>query len=78
MTNREIARAANVAPRTARYHTKAFVNLGIFDQADVFPNHAYRRSDKAQHRNAAYLLRLEKAQEVFAALKQEDPIHEMA
>jgi DNA-binding IclR family transcriptional regulator len=68
MTNSEIAQAASVAPRTARHHTKTLVALGIFDQAEVFPNHAYRLSDKAKQRNAGYLLRLERAQEVFASL----------
>jgi DNA-binding IclR family transcriptional regulator len=68
MTNKDIAQGAGVAPRTARQHTKALVNLGIFDQAEVFPSHAYRLSDKAKQRNTAYLLRLQKAEEVLADL----------
>lgn len=72
MTNNEIATAAKVAPRTARQHTRILVSLGIFDQAEIFPNHAYRLSPKAKQRNAGYLLRIEKAQEVFASLATKD------
>lgn len=68
MTNNDIAQATDMNPRTVRFHTKALVSLGIFDQAEVFPNHAYRFSDKAKQRNSSYMLRLEKAQEVFASL----------
>jgi predicted ArsR family transcriptional regulator len=68
MTNNEIAAAAGVAPRTARHHTSTLVAMGIFDQAEVFPNHAYRLAEKAKQRNTAYLLRLEKAAEVFTSL----------
>lgn len=65
ITNNEIAAATNVSPRTARQHTLRLVSLGIFDQAEVFPAHRYRFSEKAKQRNTAYLLRLQKAQEVF-------------
>lgn len=65
MTNREIAIAAKVAPRTARAHSLKLVNLGLLDLAEVFPAHRYKWSDKGSRRNAAYCLRLEKAREVF-------------
>jgi len=68
ITAKEIATLTGIAPRTARQHVKNLVALGIFDQAEVFPQHAYRLSDKAKQRNAGYLLRLEKAQEVFTSL----------
>lgn len=68
MSNNDIADATGMNPRTIRWHTRSLVSLGIFDQAEVFPNHAYRLSDKAKQRNPAYMLRLEKAQEVFASL----------
>jgi DNA-binding IclR family transcriptional regulator len=72
MTNAEIAHVAGVASRTARHHTKMLVTLGIFDQAEVFPTHAYRLSEKAKQRNTGYLLRLERAQEVFASLATQE------
>lgn len=67
VTNHEIAQGAKVAPRTAREHSKRFVEGGIFDQAEVFPGHRYRFSDKAEKRNKAYMLRLQQAQAVFDA-----------
>lgn len=66
VTNAEIATGAHVAPRTARAYTKRLVDLGIFDQAEVFPAHRYRYSSQAGKRNKAYLTRLQQAQEVFA------------
>lgn len=71
LTNHQIIEGLageNIAPRTIRQHTKHLVDLGIFDQAEVFPSHAYRFSEKAKQRNGGYLLRLQKAQEVFSSL----------
>lgn len=65
VTSKEIAAGAGVAERTARHHALALVNLGIFDQAEVFPAHRYRISEKAEKRNKAYWLRLESARSVF-------------
>lgn len=65
LTNEAIAKGAGVAPRTARHHTKALVELGLFDQADVFPGHRFRLSDKAEVRNKSYFRRLLLSQEVF-------------
>jgi DNA-binding IclR family transcriptional regulator len=65
ITANEIAELANVAPRTARSHALKLVNLGIFDQAEVFPAHRYRLSDKAAKRNKAYLQRIEGAISIF-------------
>lgn len=64
-TNNEIAQAASVSPRTARAHTLKLVKLGMIDQAEVFPAHRYRWSDKAEKRNASYWTRLKMAAEVF-------------
>jgi hypothetical protein len=65
VSNDEIAAGAQVAPRTARAHTRHFVSLGIFDQAEIFPSHRYQLSSKAEKRNKAYLLRLRQAEAVL-------------
>ena len=65
VTAREIAEGAGVADRTARHHALTLVKLGVFDQAEVFPAHRYRYSEKANKRNKAYMLRLEGAREAF-------------
>lgn len=65
LTNKEIADAAKVAGRTARMHTLRFVRLGLLEQAEVFPAHRYRWSEKAEKRNVAYSQRLYRAAEVF-------------
>jgi hypothetical protein len=41
------------------------VNLGIFDQAEVFPAHRYRLAEMADKRNKGYALRIEQAMSVF-------------
>lgn len=69
MSNSEIydqCRPALIRPRTVRAKTIKLVTLGLLDQAEVFPAHRYRLSSKARQRNAAYLMRLEKAGEVFS------------
>ena len=65
MTAKEIAEAAQVAPRTARAHCLKLVRLGVLDQAELFPQHRYRFSKLAAKRNVAYLQRLKFAAEVF-------------
>lgn len=66
MSNGEIAHLLDgVAPRTVRAHTSKLVQAGIIDQAEVFPAHRYRWSDKAERRNTGYALRLQRAAEVF-------------
>ena len=65
LTNGEIARAARVAPRTARAITKKLVDLGVLDVAEVLPAHRYRMSPFADKRNKAYLTRLRQAADVF-------------
>lgn len=65
MTAKEIAEETGVAQRTARMHCLNLVKLGIFDLAEVFPAHRYCASDMGDKRNKAYLLRLEKAADVF-------------
>lgn len=66
MTNKDIAALVNgVAERTVRAKTIKLVQLGLLDQAEVFPAHRYRLSAKARQRNTGYVIRLEGAAEVF-------------
>lgn len=62
---KEVAAAAGVADRTSRAHLLKLVNLGIADQAEVFPSHRYRLSEIADKRNKTYLQRIRQAAEVF-------------
>ena len=63
LTNNEIAVGAEVAPRTARQHTRALVDMGVFDQAAVFPGHRYQLAKNPKGRS--YIARLERAAEAF-------------
>ena len=65
ITSNVIAERAGVSPRTARSHALKLVNLGIFDQAEVFPAHRYRLASTADKRNKGYSLRIEQAISVF-------------
>lgn len=65
VTSADIAKGSGVAPRTARSHALLLVQMGIFDQAEVFPAHRYRFSDKAEKRNKSYMIRIQNAKEVF-------------
>ncbi len=65
LTSVEIAQAAEVAPRTARAHALKLVQLGLLDQAEVFPAHRYRLSEYASNRNRGYVDRITRAAEVF-------------
>ena len=64
-TSAEIAQSSKIAKRTGRAFCNKWVKLGLLDQADVFPSHRYRFSTHAKKRNAAYLLRVENAANVF-------------
>lgn len=64
-TAKDIAKNAAIAERTARNFCFKWVQLGLLDVAEVFPSHRYRLSPKANKRNAAYLLRLQRAADVF-------------
>ncbi len=65
ISNREVAAEAHVAQRTARAHTLKLVNLGLLDQAEVFPSHRFRFSETASKRNKTYTQRLDHAASVF-------------
>lgn len=65
ITNRDLAKHTGVSLRNVSLHTQRFVALGICDQAEVYPGHRYRLSTKADKRNAAYLLRLKQAEDIF-------------
>ncbi len=65
LTNKEIAEHTGIPYRTVAAHTLKLVKLGLVDQAEVFPAHRFRWSDKAGKRNVSYNLRLETAAEIF-------------
>lgn len=65
MTNRDIADQTGVAPRTARAHTLKLVQLGLVEQAEIFPAHRYRLSDHAAKRNRGYFDRITRAIEIL-------------
>jgi predicted DNA-binding transcriptional regulator len=65
VTSREIGEGARVAARTARAHALKLVQLGLLEQAEVFPGHRYQLSSHANQRNRGYVDRLEKAAAVF-------------
>lgn len=65
MTAKDISDHSGVAQRTARSHALKFVNLGLFDQVDVFPANRYRLSETSEQSNKGYLLRIEKAMSAF-------------
>lgn len=72
MTNREIGeRLTGVGPRTVRLHTKRLADLGILDQAEVFPAHRYRIAEKRGKRNKGYADRLDRAAEIFGLSRGE-------
>ncbi len=64
-TSKELAGEAQIAERTSRAHLLKMVRMNVLDLAEVFPAHRYRLADKAAKRNAAYVLRLRNAAEVF-------------
>lgn len=52
MSSRDVAREAKVAPRTARHHLRRLADIGILEEAEVFPGHRYRfsaKSDRTPH-----------------------------
>jgi hypothetical protein len=65
VTNDDIVKGTGVKYRTVALHTKNLVSLGVFDHAEVFPNHRFKMSSKAEMRNKAYSLRMQQAIEVF-------------
>jgi hypothetical protein len=65
VTAKDIAKGAQVGDRTARAHALKLVKSGVFDQAEIFPGHRYRISEKADKRNRGFVQRLEKVGEVL-------------
>lgn len=65
LSSKAVAEQSRVSPRTARGHLLKFVQLNIAEQAEVFPGHRYRLATLASKRNPGYMLRLERAAEVF-------------
>lgn len=66
LSNRDIAaRVKGVTLRTVRAHTYKLVKLGLVDQAELFPGHRFRVSDKAEKRNKTYTQRIMQAAEIM-------------
>lgn len=66
VTNQEVVETIDhVAPRTVRQTTKKLVELGLVEQAEVFPAHRFKLSEHAAQRNKGYLDRLNRAADVF-------------
>jgi hypothetical protein len=64
-SNADIAKQSQSVLRTVRSYTLKFVKLGLLDQAELFPSHRYRWSNKADKRNKSYSQRLQHAAEIF-------------
>ena len=63
LTNKDIQMlVGDIANRTVRHHTLKLVNLGLIDQAEVFPGHRFRWTEATERRK-----RLEDAALVFGA-----------
>lgn len=72
LTHKDIAKLSqSKSDRTVRAHTLKLVRLGILDQAELFPQHRYRLSQKADKRNKGYMQRLDEADVIFAASPQD-------
>ena len=65
MTSKQVAKDAEIAPRTARALLLKLSRLNIIDVAESFPGHRYKLSKMADKRNGAYLRRLQNMVEVF-------------
>lgn len=59
VSNSDIMKHTHLVPRTVRQKTRKLVDLGLVDEAEVFPGHLFRMSGMAGKRNLAYLKRLE-------------------
>ena len=55
LSNRDIAHQTGVSLRRVSFHTNNLVQLGILDQAEVYPGHRFKISAKADKRNSGYL-----------------------
>jgi predicted DNA-binding transcriptional regulator len=65
LTAAEVARSAQMAPRTARAHLHKFLQLGLVDVVRLHPGYRYRlRADAADR---PYAVRLRAALSVFEA-----------
>jgi hypothetical protein len=64
---KDIVAGTAAARKTADVHCRRFVNLGIFDLAEVWPGHRYRLSELAEKRKAAIIERMRKAREAFGS-----------
>lgn len=72
LTHKDVAKISKINDRTVRSHTLRLIRLGVLDQAELFPQHRYRLSQKADKRNKGYKQRLDKADVIFASSPQEE------
>jgi Phenylacetic acid-responsive transcriptional repressor len=68
LTHKDIAKISELNERTVRAHTLRLVRSGVLDQAELFPAHRYRLSQKADKRNKGYMQRLLEADTIFASV----------
>jgi hypothetical protein len=74
LSSAEVARAAKVAPRTARAHVVRLTGLGVLDEADeVWPGRRYRLAADAGDGPRSYADRLRRAAEVLGASEAAEP-----
>ena len=50
LSSQQVAKRAGIAPRTARLHCSGLAQVGILDEARVFPGYRYRLSPHAAQR----------------------------
>ena len=70
LTNRDIARLADIGERTVRSHTRYLTQLGVVDVYEAFPRHLYRIAAQAEKRNTGYYRRLEEFRAIYDAQAQ--------
>lgn len=72
-TNADISKMTpTISSRTVRIKTKKFAELGLLQQADVFPAHRFKLKPKAD-RSVPYIRRLEDATDAFKDYLEETP-----
>ena len=64
MSSQQVAKRARIAPRTARLHCSGLAQVGILDEAKVFPGFRYRLCPTAGDR--PYYSNLDAAEEALS------------
>lgn len=71
-TANEVALATKVAGRTARHHLAGLTQLGVLEEAYVFPGHRYRLHPAPGARATKFIGRLEHASVVLGDKQHEN------